>query len=87
MHADMWLKENKAFGLEVMDHRFGGVITRLERAANRLEDYLSGRIEQIEELEIQKLPYNNNAVNHEGKVVYEWLFSRITSVQNLEFFT
>lgn len=86
-HGEVWLRENKPFGLEVLDLRYGGVIARLERAAKRLDDYINGRIERIEELEITRLPYNNNTVNHEGKVVYEWLFSRITSVQTLEFFT
>lgn len=81
MRRDIWLRENKAFGLEVIDQRFGGVIARLECASERLKDYLEGRIAMIEELEIEKLPYNNTTVNHDEKICYEWRFQRIVSVR------
>ena len=79
LRRELWLQENKAFGLEVIDHRFGAVITRLESAADRIGDYLEGKIAAIEELEIQKLPYNNTVVNHEETICYEWRFERIVT--------
>ena len=46
-----WMLENKGHGFDVSDARIGGVMTRLESCADRLEDYIAGRIERIEELE------------------------------------
>ena len=46
-----WMKENKPHGFDVSDVRLGGVMTRLSHCADRLEDYVSGDIDRIEELE------------------------------------
>jgi len=53
--ADIWYKNNKAFGFEQFDVRLSGVETRIRRAAIRIEDYLAGRIDKIEELEEPRL--------------------------------
>ncbi|MDO4292550.1 MAG: beta-N-acetylhexosaminidase [Eubacteriales bacterium] len=50
-----WFLENKAFGWEVLDLRLGGAKTRLESAAERLQDYANGKIDRIEELEEPRL--------------------------------
>ena len=50
-----WFLENRPFGWEVLDIRLGGVKARLDSAAERLEDYLEGRAERIEELEEPRL--------------------------------
>ena len=47
----MWLLENKAFGLEVHEQRFGGLIYRMEGCSERLKMYLDGEILKIDELE------------------------------------
>lgn len=51
----MWLKENKAFGLEVHEQRIGGAMYRLESCKERIQMYLAGKIETIEELEEETL--------------------------------
>jgi hypothetical protein len=53
-----WHKENKANGFEVQDSRFGGLILRLEACAARIEAYLAGRLDTLEELDEELLPYN-----------------------------
>lgn len=50
-----WMLENKVFGLEVLDIRIGGVKERLLRAAERLEAFVSGKIDVLEELEQERL--------------------------------
>lgn len=50
-----WLYESKALGLEVMQIRLAGVRKRLCYAAGRVEDYLAGKTDKIEELEEKKL--------------------------------
>ena len=54
-----WQQENKIFGLDTIDIRFGGLLKRIKRAQERLEQYISGQIEYVEELEQEILPYND----------------------------
>lgn len=46
-----WDKENKPFGFEVQDARFGGLMLRLKHCKERLEDYICGNVKNIPELE------------------------------------
>ncbi|MBH5319733.1 beta-N-acetylhexosaminidase [Paenibacillus sp. GSMTC-2017] len=57
-HRKQWLTMFKVFGWEVIDIRYGGVINRLDTASMRLNDYVDGRIERIEELEQERLLYS-----------------------------
>lgn len=66
-HRTQWLGMFKAFGWEVIDIRYGGVINRLDTASMRLLDYVEGRIESIEELEQERLIYSSsNRFNNRG---------------------
>jgi hexosaminidase len=58
LHRELWLSTYKPFGWEVLDIRYGGVLTRLETAKYRIEEYLSGKIEKIEELEAERLYFD-----------------------------
>ena len=55
-HAQ-WLAENKAFGLENFDIRTGALHQRILTAKERLEQYVAGNIDKIEELEAEILPF------------------------------
>ncbi len=50
--------ENKAFGFEIHDIRFGGLKERLKAAKDTVERYLAGDLEKIEELEAPRLPFD-----------------------------
>lgn len=50
-----WLEENKVFGLEVQEQRFGALLYRTENCEQRLASYLSGELDCIEELEEESL--------------------------------
>jgi hypothetical protein len=54
-HRAEWFAMYKPFGWEVLDLRYGGLLSRLESAILRLNDYLEGRVEHIEELEEERL--------------------------------
>ena len=54
----LWMKENKAFGLDRLDLRIGGLKERILRTESRLKMYLEGEIESIEELEEEKLTFS-----------------------------
>lgn len=53
-----WMSTCKPFGWEVLDLRYGGLLARLESAAERLDDYLQGRITAIEELQPERLGFD-----------------------------
>lgn len=66
-HRSAWLSMFKPFGWEVLDIRYGGVLSRLDSAARRLTDYVEGRIGRIEELEQGRLPFSShNRFNNKG---------------------
>ncbi|MBR2988245.1 MAG: beta-N-acetylhexosaminidase, partial [Clostridia bacterium] len=53
-----WSVENKPFGFEVQDYRIGGLIKRIEHLIKRLQDFVSGKVNSIAELdEIVLNPY------------------------------
>jgi hypothetical protein len=51
-----WYKESKTFGFSQQEIRLGGLMARLDSVMLRLEAYLSGEIDRIEELEYESLP-------------------------------
>ena len=57
-HRAAWMKYNKPFGFEVLDLRYGGIRARIDTAKYRIEAYLRGEIERIEELEADRLRFD-----------------------------
>lgn len=53
-----WHKENKVFGYEILDGRFGFLKQRMITALNKLNRYLNKEIDKIPELEETILPFN-----------------------------
>ena len=65
-----WLHENKNFGFDVMDIRIGGVLCQLETAQYLIGELLAGRIDKIDELEAERLPYSAEGnVKSDGDVI------------------
>lgn len=52
-----WMSENKAFGFEVQSLRIGGLRQRILEVQQCLEEYLSGELAEIDELEKPVLPF------------------------------
>lgn len=55
-HRDMWLSIYKPFGWEVIERNYGFLTLRLDTAAMRLGEYISGELEKIPELEDERQP-------------------------------
>lgn len=53
----LWMNECKPFGFEVQDARLGGLIHRIGVCREKLEDYVNGKIDKIEELEAEIVDY------------------------------
>ncbi|MBQ2377756.1 MAG: beta-N-acetylhexosaminidase [Clostridia bacterium] len=51
-----WMIENKSFGFISHSLRLGGLSARLNEVALRINEYLGGKVEKIEELESPALP-------------------------------
>ena len=52
-----WYNDNKPCGFDVQDRRLGGIIYRTAACRKRIIDYVNGRIDRIEELDEELLPY------------------------------
>lgn len=57
LREQLWMRDARPFGYELLDIKLGGVLTRLESHRRRIESYLSGSISRLEELEQERLPY------------------------------
>ena len=71
-----WMLENKGHGFDVSDARIGGVVMRLNHCADRLMDYVSGRVERIEELEETLLDPRTPSSPNYGKRMYQNYWDR-----------
>ena len=60
-HKAAWMRNNKAFGWQNMDVKYGGMKARCETAIEMIEGYLDGRLSEIEELEPERLPLHYHA--------------------------
>ncbi len=73
-----WQREQKPFGFEIQLIRLGGVKERLLFTKERLEQWLEGGIEQVEELEGERLPFAYYDETEASNVNYN-LWSNIVS--------
>lgn len=58
-HRTQWLKMHKPFGWEVLDIRYGGLLSRLDTAIYQINEFIAGRIEMIDELEQERLYFHD----------------------------
>lgn len=58
-HRRVYFECNKPFGFDILDVRYGGVLMRLDTAMVRINDYLEGKIDCIEELGEDRLPFDS----------------------------
>ena len=63
-HRDVWMRYCKAFGWDVLDIRYGGLICQLDTGALRVKLYAERKLEQLEELEEMRLPFNGETEPH-----------------------
>ncbi len=56
-HRGLWLAINQPPGWEVMDVRYGGLLSRIATSTWRIDEFLAGRAARIAELEEERLPW------------------------------
>ena len=54
-----WFLDNKPQGFDVQEHRLGALLLRTDSCRRRLLDYVSGKLDRIDELEERLLPFRN----------------------------
>ncbi|MDD2630212.1 MAG: beta-N-acetylhexosaminidase [Limnochordia bacterium] len=57
-HRKQWFATYKPFGWEILDIRYGGVLSRIDSAKWRLQQYLAGDVPELPELEEERLSFN-----------------------------
>ena len=62
-----WTTDNKYCGFEVQDGRLGAMLLRTKACKRRLLDYVSGKLDSIQELEVDLLNYEDREY---GKSMY-----------------
>ena len=76
----LWYKENKASGFDIQDVRLGGLILRLEACKKRLDAYIEGKVDSIEELEQEILEYKGEGISNSQVRPYCNNYQKIVSV-------
>ncbi len=71
----LWMGTLKPFGFEIPDGRFGALETRIRTTEERINDYLSGRIAVIEELEEVRQPFAPAESGLPTVLTYDRIFS------------
>lgn len=55
LHREFWYETYKAHGWETLENRYGGLLARVRSTQNQIKQYLSGKLDAIEELEGKRL--------------------------------
>lgn len=76
---ELWEQENKMQGFEIHQNRIGGLIQRILCSKNRIERYISGKIEEISELNEEILdPYGLKNKQESGFIHLNWWLDNIS---------
>ena len=74
-HKKAFFLYNKAFGWELHDMRYGMMLMRFETTKERIGLYLDGKIDRLEELEEERLPYRPGMEGQLGNT-FMWIRQR-----------
>ena len=84
-YKEQWMRENKGHGFDVQDIRIGGMIARTEHCTERLNDFVNGKIDKIEELEGEILDYFGRGTDYVQEDVALCTFKSIFTANVLLF--
>ncbi|MBE6589437.1 MAG: beta-N-acetylhexosaminidase [Ruminococcaceae bacterium] len=80
-HREAWMTYNKPFGWEIHDIRYGGITNRFETVKYRVQAYLGGEIDRLEELEAERLRFDgdDSSVERDHNHFLWWGYSQISN--------
>ena len=73
---EVWFRENKPFGFETHEIKLGGVKERTLSCRKRIEEYLKGKIDKIEELE-------EDFIYHEPMMPFKNSYTYVATVNTI----
>lgn len=65
-----WIDVNKEFGFEILDIRMGGIISRLKTTKSKLNDFIQGKINNIEILDEEKICFTPWKDEKTGNIIH-----------------
>lgn len=74
-HKTQWYQINKVLGWDILDLHYGGLMMRVDTAAEDLRAYLAGTLSHIEELEKERLSYTSTGDFPTYNNFYGWICS------------
>ena len=78
-----WFMENKPHGFDIQDTRLGGLIQRVKSCKERLQQFVDGKIEKIEELEEPVLNLNGlNSSDNQPVYSPQWFHEISANVKS-----
>lgn len=60
-HREVWHRNNKPFGWEILERRYGGLLGVFENLKRRLGAYLAGEVDRLEELDEKRVKMWENS--------------------------
>lgn len=79
-HRELWMKWYKPFGWEVQDIRYGGLTLRLNTTVRRLDAYLKGEVDCLEELAQPRLTYAGSVPDGQAQLPSYNVYQNIATV-------
>lgn len=67
VHRSLWLSTYKPYGYQKVEGRYGSQIMRIQYVSDRLNEYLSGKIDSLDEFIEEPLP---SQLEREGKMTF-----------------
>lgn len=81
-HRKWWMEINKPLGWEILDLRYGTVLMRIDTAAARINDYLEGNVDRLEELEEERQDFQCTP-----GLVHNYIYNRMPSASRISLTT
>jgi len=78
-HRALWMATSKPFGWEVLDSRYGTVLARLQSAEDRILDFVEGRVDRLEELDAERLPFYSDDPVAGDRIAHQPFFHRMVT--------
>ena len=75
-----WFKTCKPLGWDIIDMRYGALLTRLDSAAIEIRMYLNGELDTIQELDEPRIPYNGE----DGIIHYANYYGKFVSASRID---
>lgn len=83
LRKSIWFNECKPFGYEVLDIRYGGVYVRLLSSIQRIDAFLKGTIDKLDELEEETVKYNEDQKQPDHKHCMGGFWQNMVSAANI----